>query len=162
MYICFEVKNKETLGDIDEYLDEELTPFQYSLEELSRYVDGEITIELDKQHLIYLDLYSDFSLNLDEIIIFIHRVKSSWVGEDYIWFCEQGRDIYLYYNVNDAEVNLSYTKGKESDKGEKRKLSPDFNVKVSKLEFINEWKKVFQKLSELFEKKLNKKIEIPF
>lgn len=70
--------------------------------------------------------------------------------------------IYLYYNVNDAEVNLSYTKGKESDKGKERKLSPGFNVKVSKLEFINEWKKVFQKLSELFEEKLNKKIEIPF
>ncbi|EFI1495410.1 hypothetical protein ACOQ27_003780 [Escherichia coli] len=162
MKIYFEIKNKKILGDIDDYLDDELPPFQYCLEELRWYVDCEIIMELDAKHSIYLDLYSDFSLCFDEIIISIQRIKSEWLGEDYIWFCEQGRNIYLYYGVNETEVVLSYTEDTEDNKGGKEKKKPDFSVKINKIEYVNEWEKLFICLSELFNTKLGKTIEIPF
>jgi len=162
MKIIFEIKSKKILGDIDEFIDEELPPFQYSLEELRRYVAGEIILVLNNEHQINFDMYPDLIVSFEEVVGSIQRAKSGWIGEDYIWFCEQGRDIYLYYEIDDSSIGLSYTKGDEISKGKGDRPSPKFEVKIKKEDYIKEWEKLFLCICELFSEKLGKIISMPF
>ncbi|AXK52500.1 MULTISPECIES: hypothetical protein [Pseudomonas] len=162
MNITLEIKNKKIPGEADEFIDEELTPFQYHLEELRQYIDGEITLELDSNHKIRLDIYPDLTVSFEDIIESIQRAKSGWLGKDYIWFCEQGRDIYLHYIIDETLIDLSYTEGNEISKGKGDKPVPSFKVKTKKTNYVNEWEKIFLHISRLFKEKLGKTIEIPW
>lgn len=162
MKIILEIKNKKTPGEPDEFIDEKLTPFQYHLEELRQYIDGEITLELDSKHKIYLDIYPDLTVNFEEIVESIQRAKSGWIGKDYIWFCEQGRDTYLHYTIDETLIGLSYTEGNETSKGKGYKPAPSFKVKTKKINYVDEWEKLFLHISILFKEKPGKTIEIPW
>lgn len=162
MKISFVVQEKSEIGDKDDSIDDELAPFQYALEELRPYVDGEILLELGDEVEVFLDVYPDLVVSFDDVVESIKRVKSGWLGQDYIWFCEQGNNIYLYYEVVGDVVALSCAKGTEASKGKGKRPTPEFRVCVSCSDYVSEWSKVFLSLSGLFELKLGKIIEMPF
>lgn len=154
---------KEKIVELDEVMNEEemeLPPFQFALEELSQYINGSIEVLFNNGNSIYLDLFYGFSICYEDIVESCLRVITNCNCSDYIWFCEQGDDFYFYYDIKEEALDLSYKKG--ADAGNYYKSIPDFTIEIPKLEYINEWKKIFQKLSELFEEKLNKKIALPF
>jgi hypothetical protein len=153
----------EKPAELDEFLDQdemELPPFQFALVELSQYIDGYIKILFKNKLSIVLDLFSDFMICFDNIIDSINAAKSSYAKREEIWFCEQGSDFYLYYEVKEKKIHLTFKKGKSV--GRVNKDTPDFDAEVDTLEYIKQWKDIFQKLDILFEEKLHKKIPITF
>lgn len=154
---------KENIVELDEFMNEEemeLPPFYFALEELSQYINGSIEVLFNNGNSIYLDLFYWFSICYEDIVESCLRLITNCNCNDYIWFCEQGDDFYFYNDIKEEVLDLSYQKG--ANAGKYYKNIPDFTVEIPKLEYINEWKKIFQKLSELFEEKLNKKIELLF
>ncbi|NUF50228.1 hypothetical protein [Gilliamella sp. ESL0250] len=160
METIFNIKYKNPIGDIDNDIDDELTPFQYALEELRRYVDCEFFIKLKDDYKVNLDLYPDITICYEEIVKSVKRVKNNWTGKGDIWFCEQGADFYFYYDIKDKGVELEYKKG--PDVGIYNGKIPDMKLVISKLEYIQIWETLFKELSTLIEEKLNKKINLPF
>lgn len=160
METIFNIKYKNPIGDIDNDIDDELTHFQYALEELRRYVDCEFFIKLKDTYKVNIDLYPDITVCYEEIVKSIKRVKNNWTGKDDIWFCEQGSDFYFYYDINDKGVELEYKKG--PDVGIYNGKIPDMKLSISKIEYVQVWETLFEKLSMLIEEKLNKKINLPF
>ena len=105
MNINLIIKEKST--EFDEYLnqdDMELLPFQFALLELSQYVNGYINISFKNQPSIVLDLFDDFMVCFDDIINFINATKLAHSKKEEIWFCEQGSDFYLFYEVKDKII----------------------------------------------------------
>lgn len=156
------IKNEKPI-ELDEFLDEdemEMTPFHYSLIELSQYINGSINIIFKGELNIKLDLFSDFSVCLDDIIDSINAAKSYYYYKEKIWFCEQGSDFYLHYEVNNEMIILSYKKGRSV--GMSNIDMDDFIVEVSKSEYIQKWTTIFQELCTTFENILHKKIDVPF
>lgn len=161
MNINLIIKEKPT--ELDEYLnqdDMELPPFQFALLELSQYVNGYIDISFKSQPSIILDLFDDFMVCFDDIINSINATKFIHSKKKEIWFCEQGSDFYLFYEVKDKIIYLTFKKGKSV--GLPNRNTPDFSVEVNTIEYFKQWENLFQKLSIIFEKKLHKKIPIPF
>ncbi|WP_218056297.1 hypothetical protein [Gilliamella sp. App6-5] len=161
MNINLTIKKKPTA--LDEYLDNdemELPPFHFALVELSQYVEGCINITFSNGFNITLDLFCDFLICLDDIIDSINAAKSLHEKIKEIWFCEQGSDFYLYYQVKNKAISLSYKKGKSV--GMPNKAIPDFLIEVSTSEYITQWENIFQKLIMLFEEILDQKIRVPF
>lgn len=153
----------EKPAELDEFLDQDemgLPPFQFALVELSQYIDGYIKILFKNKLSIVLDLFSDFMICFDNIIDSINAAKSSNAKREEIWFCEQGSDFYLFYEVKKKTIHLTFKKGKSI--GIVNKDTPDFHVEVDTLEYIKQWKDIFQKLDIIFEEKLHKKIPITF
>ncbi|WP_025119085.1 MULTISPECIES: hypothetical protein [unclassified Serratia (in: enterobacteria)] len=149
--------------ELDEFLDEEemeLSPFHFSLIELSQYVNGYIDIVFSEAEKITLDLFSDFSVCFDDIVDCIKSAKLSSKKKETIWFCEQGSDFYLDYEVEGDIMVLSFRKGKGV--GMINKNVSDFTVEVNKSEYIHHWMKIFEELARLFEAKLNRKNALPF
>ncbi|HHQ6546977.1 TPA: hypothetical protein ACSTJE_001944 [Serratia fonticola] len=152
----------ERIVELDEFLDEEemeLSPFHFSLIELSQYVNGYIDITFNDDDKITLDLLSDFSVCLDDIVDSINAAKLSSVKKETIWFCEQGSDFYLDYEVKEEVMVLSFRKGKGV--GMINKNICDFTLEVNKSEYIQHWMKIFEELASLFEHKLDKNA-LPF
>ncbi|AFI92031.1 hypothetical protein EXT68_21810 [Pectobacterium parmentieri] len=146
----------------DEFLNEEemeLSPFHFFLVELSQHLNGFIDIIFNDKLNIRLDLFSDFSVCLEDIIYSINAAKTNHCEREEIWFCEQGSDFYIYYKVNGNRLSLSYKKGEEV--GGINKEMPDFIVHVDTSEYIEKWRNVFQELRILFEQVLHKKIPSP-
>ncbi len=144
--------------ELDEFLDEEemeLSPFHFSLIELSQYVNGYIDIVFNDDDKITLDLFSDFSVCLDDIVDSINAAKLSSIKKETIWFCEQGSDFYIDYEVKEDVMVLSFRKGKGV--GMINKNVSDFTVEIYNSEYIQHWMKIFDELATLFERKLNKK-----
>lgn len=160
MNINLIIKEKPT--ELDEYLnqdDMELPPFQFALLELSQYVNGYINISFKNQLSIVLDLFDDFMVCFDDIINSINVTKLAHSKKEEIWFCEQGSDFYLFYEVKDKIIYLTFKKGKSV--GLLNRNTPDFSIKINKMEYFKQWEILFQKLSIIFEKTLHKKITIP-
>ena len=160
METIFEINYRDPIGDIDNDIDEEMTPFQYALEELRRYIDPDFYIELKDGYRVHFYVYADITSCYGQIVESVKRVKNNWKGKDYIWFCEQSVDIYFYYDVKDTYIELEYKKGPEVS-AYNRKI-PDMKVIVSKSEYVQIWEGLFEELSILIEEKLNKKIKLPF
>ncbi|OCG60389.1 hypothetical protein A9G42_11370 [Gilliamella sp. Nev6-6] len=149
--------------ELDEFLDQdemELSSFEFALVELSQYINGLIHITFKNGLNVTLDLFSDFLICLDDIINSINAAKLSHTKKETIWFCEQGSDFYLYYEVKDETILLSYKQGKST--GMPNKLLHDFSIEVDSLAYIRNWENIFQALIIVFEEKLQKKIAIPF
>ncbi|AOR62477.1 hypothetical protein [Pectobacterium wasabiae] len=147
----------------DEFLNEEemeLSPFHFSLVELSQYLNGFIDITFNDKLNVRLDLFSDFSVCLEDIIDSINAAKTRNCKSEEIWFCEQGSDFYIYYKVNENRLSLSYKKGPGVG-GINREMS-DFIVHIDTSEYIEKWTSIFQELRIIFEQELHKKIPSPF
>ncbi|OCG19355.1 hypothetical protein [Gilliamella sp. WF3-4] len=160
METIFEVNYQNPIGDIDDDIDDELTPFQYALEELRRYAEPEFYIKLKGDYRVHFYIYADITACYEDIVKSVKRVKNNWTGKDDIWFCEQGSDFYFYYEIKDKGVELEYKKG--PDVGIYNGKIPDMKLFISKLEYIQVWETLFKELSTLIEEKLNKKINLPF
>ncbi|MFQ0827327.1 hypothetical protein AAH211_02300 [Serratia fonticola] len=161
MQIILKINEKDV--ELDEFLDEEemeLPPFHFSLIELSQYVNGYIYIVFNDDDEITLDLFSDFSVCFDDIVESINSAKSSSIKKETIWFCEQGSDFYLDYEIKDELMVLSFRKG--NGVGMINKNVSNFTVEVNKSEYVQHWTKIFEALARLFESKLNKKNALPF
>ena len=161
MNINLIIKEKPT--ELDKYLnqeDMEVSPFEFALLELDQYVNGYINISFENKANIVLDLFNDFMVCFDCIIRSINATKFAHSKKEEIWFCEQGSDFYLFYEVKDEIIYLTFKKGKSV--GLPNQNTPDFAVEVNKIEYFKQWENLFQKLSIIFEKKLHKKIPIPF
>jgi hypothetical protein len=153
----------ERIVELDEFLDEEemeLSPFHFSLIELSQYVNGYIDIAFNDDDKITLDLFSDFSVCFDDIVDSINAAKLSSIKKETIWFCEQRSDFSLDYEVKEDVMVLSFRKGKGV--GMMNKNVSNFTVEVNKSEYVQHWTKIFEALARLFESKLNKKTRYPF
>ncbi|MDR2209771.1 MAG: hypothetical protein LBE22_12625 [Azoarcus sp.] len=162
MEIFLNIINKEPPGDVDEFLDEEMPVFQYCLESLSRFIDGEIILYFSSSKRIVLDIFYDFSVCFEEIVESVVLAKRSTVdaGES-IWFFEQGSDFCMDYRVKNDIVHIAFKKGE--DVGFPNSEMEDFSVEVDRSEYIEEWTKVFESIAALFEDKLDKKLdEMPF
>jgi hypothetical protein len=162
MKFFLNIINKEPPGDVDEFLDEELPFFQYCLEELRRFIDGTIVLYFEEGKNISLDIYPDLTVCFEEIVESVLLAKKSTVdaGES-IWFCEQGADFYMDYKIKDDKIHIAFKKGK--DTGFPNSEMDDFLVAVDRSEYIEEWTKVFESITALFEDKLDKKIDkMPF
>ncbi|MDF9618455.1 hypothetical protein P5705_12430 [Pseudomonas entomophila] len=159
MKISMKTAYRDPVGDVDD-IDEELTPFQYALEELRRYVCCELLVRLSDDCTMYLEIWPDVTICYEDIVNSVVRVKSGWEGKDYIWFCEQGIDFYLHYEVRGGDVVLAYKKGPGA--GRYHGNIPDTVVAISRASYVMEWGLVFKELTDLFDKCINKKITLPF
>lgn len=148
--------------ELDEFLDQdemELPAFEFALVELSQYINGSIKISFRNGLNIIMNLFDDFMVCFDDIIDSINTAKTTHSTKKEIWFCEQGSDFYLIYEVMGTVIDLTFKKGKEV--GANNITTPDFSIQIDTFEYIKQWERVFQKLSDLFEKILCKKVEIP-
>lgn len=75
METIFEINYRDPIGDIDNDIDEEMTPFQYALEELRRYVDPDFYIELKDGYRVHFYLYADITSCYGQIVESVKRVK---------------------------------------------------------------------------------------
>ncbi|WP_323639789.1 hypothetical protein [Pectobacterium polonicum] len=157
------LKINEKPIELDEFLDEEemdLSPFGFCLVELSQYINGSIYIFVDEELNVELDLFSDFMVCFEEILDSITSAKLSIYKKWDMWFCEQGSDFHIYYEVSRNAITLSYVKGREI--GIINRSIPDFSIQIDSLEYVRVWENIFKSLIFIFEKKLNKKINLPF
>jgi len=160
MKIILNTVNKEEPDDIDDFIDEELSPFQYHLERLRRFMTGTITLDFDEKRKIVLDIYYDLTVCFEEIVESVVLAKSRDGGKS-IWFCEQGSDFYMDYTVKNDSISIAFRKGKSA--GLPNREMDDFFVEVNKKDYIEEWQQIFKAIAGLFADKLNEKIdEKPF
>jgi hypothetical protein len=160
MKIFLDITYKEPPGKVDEFLDEEMPPFQYCLQEVRRFIkEAAVTLDFGEKKKIVLDLYPDFSVCFEEIVDSVIQAKNGDVVENMsIWFCEQGSDFYMGYAIRGGSIFIAFKKGKEvGSNGE----VDDFFVEVNRNEYVKEWQYVFKRITDLFMEKLNKKIDSP-
>jgi len=150
--------NKEPPGDIDEFIDEELSPFQYCLEELRRFIDGTIVLDFGEGKKIVLYIYPDLTVCFEEIVESVVHAKNGDADEN-IWFCEQGSDFYISYSIKKGSVFITFKKGTKT--GFPNNEMADFFVEVNRNNYIEEWENLFKSIAGLFADKLNKKIDCP-
>jgi hypothetical protein len=161
MKICLDITYKEPPGKVDEFLDEEMPPFQYCLEELlGRFIKGKVIFEFSGEKKIVLDLFYDFSVCFEEIVDSVIQAKSGDTIENMsIWFCEQGSDFYMGYAIRGGSIFIAFKKGERA--GLPNREMDDFFVEVNRGEYVKEWQYVFKRITDLFMEKLNKKIDSP-
>ena len=157
--ISFEEKIAEIDGGLDEQ-EMELAPFNFCIEELNQYMKGKIVILFDKEKQITLDFFYDFAVCYDEILDSIISAKNKILGKDQIWFCEQGSDFYINYEIKDHLIDIEFKKGAST--GNPNKNIKDFKATVDRTAYIDEWASIFSIIILKFKEKLNKDIEIPF
>lgn len=161
MKIDIEIKEKPP--KLDEGLNQqemELAPFHFCIEELNQYIEGKIIITFDDEKRLELDIFYDFSVCYEDIIESIASAKNDLSGKGVIWFFEQGSDFYIHYETKYNLIEIEYKKG--NSVGFPNKKTNEFRVSVSRTTYIETWRSLFKKLTELFYEKLKKKIEIPF
>lgn len=160
MNIALEVKDRKHIK-LDDCLNQnemEISGFHFSLEELSQYVTGSVNIFIDYEKCIKLDIFSDFSLCYEEIVESVNHAKHDEVIKNSIWFCEQGSDFYINYEIGRDSVFLEYKKGKGV--GKPNNKIDDFIVTINKDDYIREWNELFQEIIDLFSSKLNKNLNL--
>lgn len=154
--------NEKTI-ELDEFLNEDdmnSSPFIFSLAELSQYVNGHIDLAFNDMCRINLDLFSDFMVCFDDIVDSIKSARSSLSASGVIWFCEQGSDFYLSYEVSNNSIIFDFKKGVSV--GAANRNVPNFSVEVNRWDYASGWIYIFQEISGIFLERLNKKIAAPF
>ncbi|MBF7994832.1 hypothetical protein [Rahnella laticis] len=160
MQIIFQANDK--LVELDPYLDQGemgVSDFQFSLEELSQYITGRIEMRFDLNRKISLDLFYDFAVCYEEIVESVINVNNGFSNKKSIWFCEQGSDFYINYEIEGKNLLLEYKKG--GCVGFPNNIIEDFTVSIDRGVYVSEWVNLFSSIVKLFEIKLNKKINFP-
>lgn len=158
-----DIEIKEKIPKLDEGLNQqemELSTFHFCIEELNQFVEGKIIIVFDDDKKLELDIFYDFSACYEDIIESITSAKNYFPCKGVIWFFEQGSDFYIDYEIKCNSIEIEYKKG--SLVGFPNKKINEFRVSVSRVKYVEAWRSLFKKLTELFYEKLKKKIDVPF
>lgn len=149
---------KKPISGSDDITEEEMetSRFQYLLSRLTQYFDGIIILLFNGCSKITLDLSSDFSVCYEEIVESIIRAEKKENCKETIWFCEQGSDFYIIYEVNGENIFIEFKKGNEV--GLPNCNEKDFKINISTSEYVKEWQCVLNKLCKEVELFFDEKV----